>query len=52
MATLKRMTIESANLGRANMRVVRGGQFWHIGSIVSLSEETTGWEILVNWPHK
>ena len=51
MATLEHMTIESANLGGANMRVVRGGHFWQLSSIASLSGET-GWEILVNWPHK
>ena len=51
MATLERETIESANLGGANMRVVRGGHFWQLGTIASLARETTGWEILVAvWP--
>ena len=51
MATLERETIESANLGGANMHIVRGCHFWQLGSIASLAGETTGWEILVAvWP--
>ena len=51
MATLERETIEGANLGGANMHVVRGCHFWQLGSIASLAGETTGWEILVAvWP--
>ena len=38
---------ERANWGGANMRIVRGGYFWQLGAIASL----TGWVILVAfWP--
>ena len=40
-------TLERANLGGANMRIVRGGHSWQLGSIASLARETTGGEILV-----
>ena len=44
-------TLERANLGGANMRVVRSGHSWQLGSIASLARETTGGEILVAvWP--
>ena len=44
-------TLERANLGGANMRIVRGGHSWQLGSIASLARETTGGEILVAvWP--
>ena len=44
-------TLERANLGGANMRVMRGGHSWQLGSIASLARETTGGEILVAvWP--
>ena len=33
---------ERANWGGANMRVVRGGHFWQLGSIASPATETTG----------
>ena len=42
---------ERANWGGANMRVVRGGHFWQLGSIASPATETTGGVILVAfWP--
>ena len=42
---------ERANWGGANMRIVCGGHFWHLGSIASLATETTGGVILVAfWP--
>ena len=43
----------SAQIGDrgANMRVVRGGHFWQLGSIASLATETAGGVILVAfWP--
>ena len=40
-------TLERANLGGANMRIVRAGHSWQLGSIASLARETTGGEILV-----
>ena len=44
-------TLERANLGGANMRIMRGGHSWQLGSIASLARETTGGEILVAvWP--
>ena len=44
-------TLERANLGGANMRIVRGGHSWQLGSFASLARETTGGEILVSvWP--
>ena len=44
-------TLERANLGGANMRIVRGGDSWQLGSLASLTRETTGGEILVAvWP--
>jgi len=39
MATLERETIERANLGGPNMRGVRGGHSWQLGSIASLARE-------------
>ena len=37
--------------GLANMRIVRGGHSWQLGSITSLARETMGGEILVAvWP--
>ena len=47
MATLERKTIECANLGGANMRIVRGGHSWQFSSIASLARKTMGGEILV-----
>ena len=45
------VTLERANLGGANMRIVRGGDSWKLGSIASLARETTVGEILVAvWP--
>ena len=44
-------TLERANLGGANMHIVRGGHSWQLGSIASLARETTGGKILVAvWP--
>ena len=45
-------TLEHANLGGANMRIVCGGHFWQLGlTIASLARETMGGEILVAvWP--
>ena len=44
-------TLERANSGRANMRIVRGSHSWQLGSIGSLARETMGGEILVAvWP--
>ena len=44
-------TLERANLGGVNMRIMRGGHFWQLGSIASLARETTGGEILeAVWP--
>ena len=55
---LSMVTLERANLGGANMRIVCGGHSWQFGSIASLARETTGGEILVavwpgqTWPQK
>ena len=44
-------TLERTNLGGANMRIMRGGHSWQLGSIAFLARETTGGEILVAvWP--
>ena len=44
-------TLECANLGGANMRVVRGSRFWQLSSIASLARETMGGGVLVAvWP--
>ena len=49
MAILERET--SAQIGGANMGIVRNGHFWQLGSIAHLAAETTGGEILVAiWP--
>ena len=51
-------TLERANLRGPNVRIVRGGHSWQLGSIASLARETTGGEILVavwrgqTWPQK
>ena len=44
-------TLECANLGGANMGILRGSHSWQLSSIASLARETMGGEILVAvWP--